>query len=334
MKRIILLVVSLALIFTFVASCGKSERLLYNVDLKDYIEVGDYKGVNVDTDSDEYKQYYQSNIQNDISSNNLYEEITEGTVQDGDIANIDYIGTKDGVQFEGGTATGYDLEIGSGSFIEGFEEGLIGVEIGTTKDLNLTFPEEYGNEELNGADVVFSVEVNSVKRPMELKEAAKKLGFKTLKAYENDLKKRAVVSVIIDKITADAKANKYSDKDVELLYNKEKEQMESYYSAYYGMDFETLLSQYGMTEESYKESSIENSIKPQSKMQMVLYYIFDKEGMSCSADERNAKMNEFVESNEGSTAADIKEFYGEHYFEYEVVKDKVSKLLYENAKVK
>lgn len=334
MKRIVLLAVSLILIFTFVAGCGKDERLLYNVDLKDYIKVGEYKGVAVDTESDEYKQYYNAEIENDISQNNLYAEFTEGKVEEGDIANIDYIGTKDGVAFEGGTATGYDLEIGSGSFIDGFEDGLIGVEVGSTVDLDLTFPEEYGNEELNGADVVFSVNVNSVKRPMELKDAAKKLGFKTLKAYENDLKKRAAVSCIIDKISSDAKVEKYSDKDIDLLYEKEKSQMESYYSAYYGMDFASILSQYGMTEESYKESSLENSIKPQSKTQMVIYYIFDKEGMSCSSDEINAKINEFVKNNEGSTAADIKEFYGEHYFEYVVVSEKVSDFLYENAKVK
>lgn len=334
MKKIVLLAISLILIFTFVAGCGKEERLLYNVDLKDYIKVGEYKGVAVDTKSDEYKQYYNAEIENDVTQNNLYSEVTEGTVEEGDIANIDYVGTKDGVAFEGGTATGYDLEIGSNSFIEGFEDGLIGVEIGSTVDLDLTFPEEYGNEELNGADVVFSVNVNSVKRAMELKDAAKKLGFKTLKAYENDLKKRAAIACIIDKVSSDAKVEKYSDKDIDLLYEKEKSQMESYYSAYYGMDFASVLSQYGMTEESFKESTLENSIKPQSKTQMALYYIFDKEGMSCSSDEINAKINEFVKANEGSTASDVKDFYGEHYFEYVVVSEKVSDFLYENAKVK
>lgn len=334
MKKIILLATSLLLILTFVAGCGKNERSLYNVDLKEYIEIGKYKGVEVDTKSDKYKEYYNAEIENDITANDLYKELSEGVVQEGDIANIDYIGTKDGVQFEGGTATQYELEIGSGTFIEGFEEGLIGMEIGSMKDLNLTFPENYGKEELNGADVVFSVNVNSVKRAMEPKEAYKKLGFKTLKAYELDLKERACVSCIIDKLAKDAKVKKYSDKDLELLYKAEKKQMESYYSTYYGMDFASVLSNYGMTEETYKESALENSIKPQSKVQMVIYYIFDEEGMEFTSDEVNAKINEIVEANEGATIEKVKDVYGEHYFEYEVVREKVSELLYKKAKIK
>lgn len=334
MKKIITLVLSLALILTFVAGCAKDKRALYNVDLKDYIEVDEYKGVEVDTNSDKYKEHYDSLAKSDVDGKELYNEVKEGTVQDGDIANIDYVGKKDGVAFEGGTANGYDLEIGSNSFIDGFEDGLIGVEIGTTVDLDLKFPENYGKEELNGAAVVFTVKVNSVKRTMEAKDAYKKLGFKTLKAYEMDLKKRAIVSVIVDELIEKSKVIKYSEKDVDFLYNTEKSQMENYYKNYYGMDFATVISQYGMTEAQYKENALKNSIEPQSKMQMVIYYIFDKEGMTFTADETNAKINKIVEENEGATVERVKEVYGNHYFEYEVVREKVSEFLYKNAKIK
>ncbi len=83
-------------------------------------------------------------------------------VEDGDITDIDYVGTMDGEAFDGGTAEGYHLSIGSGTFIDGFEDGLIGCEVGTTVDLNLTFPEEYSNEDLAGQDVVFTVTINAI----------------------------------------------------------------------------------------------------------------------------------------------------------------------------
>ena len=133
----------------------------------DYVELGEYKGLTVEvspttvTDEEVLKQI-RANAGSDI-----LEEVTEGTVEEGDTANIDYEGKLDGEAFDGGTAKDTDLEIGSGTFIPGFEDGLIGVKIGDTVDLPLTFPENY-TEELAGKDVVFTVTVNSVKRMPEL----------------------------------------------------------------------------------------------------------------------------------------------------------------------
>ena len=133
----------------------------------DYVELGEYKGLTVEvspttvTDEEVIKQI-RANAGSDI-----LEEVTEGTVEEGDTANIDYEGKLDGEAFDGGTAKDTDLEIGSGTFIPGFEDGLIGVKIGDTVDLPLTFPENY-TEELAGKDVVFTVTVNSVKRMPEL----------------------------------------------------------------------------------------------------------------------------------------------------------------------
>lgn len=93
--------------------------------------------------------------------NPTYEQLT-GTVKEGDLVNIDYVGKKDGVAFDGGTAQGYNLGIGTDSFIDGFEDGLIGVKTGKTVDLNLTFPENYGTADLAGAKVVFTVTVNYI----------------------------------------------------------------------------------------------------------------------------------------------------------------------------
>lgn len=120
-------------------------------------------------------------------------DAVDRAAEEGDRVNIDYKGLKDGVAFEGGTAEGYNLVLGSGSFIDGFEDGLIGAAAGEQRNLNLTFPENYQSEELAGQDVVFEVTVNEVaeKHTPELTEAFVAENFPdlgTVDAYKEDLR--------------------------------------------------------------------------------------------------------------------------------------------------
>ena len=171
----------------------EEEPLLAPVyEISDYLEIDDedYKGLSIEVappvqvTEDEIQAYMTS----EVEAADLYEETTEGVVEMGDLVNIDYVGTKDGEAFDGGTADNYDLEIGSGSFIDGFEEGLVGQEIGDTVELPLTFPEDYWNEDLAGAEVVFTVTLNAIKELPELTdEIAKKVSggeYDTLEAYK------------------------------------------------------------------------------------------------------------------------------------------------------
>jgi len=333
MKKILSIILLCGVILASVAGCGKTERLLYNVDLSKHITLGKYKNLTVDTESDDYKAYYDSAKQGDVENNELYAELKSGKVQNGDIANIDYEGKKDSVAFEGGTAKGYDLEIGSGSFIEGFEEGLIGVSIGDTVDLNLKFPENYGNEELNGAAVVFTVKVNSVKRAKEAKDYYKDLGFKSLDDYEKDLKKRAASACLIDMVVEDTKMIKYSDKDIDTLYEYEKKQMDNYYQNNYGMDLKSVISSSGMTEEDFKKQVLENSIYPQAKRQMALYQILDEERLSCTEKDINNHIDT-IAKEAGVTADKVKEYYDDFYLEMLYVTEIVSDFIYNNSTVK
>lgn len=135
-------------------------------DPLDYVELGDYMGIEVSLEDDYAVE--ESDVREFIESNVLayypqYQDTDKTTVEEGDFVNIDYVGKKDDVAFEGGTASGHVLEIGSGSFIPGFEDGLIGVNVGDTVDLDLTFPETYSNNpDLAGAAVVFTVTVNKI----------------------------------------------------------------------------------------------------------------------------------------------------------------------------
>ncbi len=138
------------------------------VDTGKYLTLGEYRGLSyapTDTSVSDYELTVALNkALNDkgYAQQNKDVNITEGAVQIGDTLNIDYKGLKDGVAFDGGTASSQKLTIGSGQFIDGFEEGLVGKKIGSDVKLNLTFPENYGSAELAGQDVVFEVKINSV----------------------------------------------------------------------------------------------------------------------------------------------------------------------------
>ena len=155
------------------SGCGMKEedmKYLKDFDPSKYVTLGEYKGMNItipktevtDEDVDSYIDYL-------LSANESYVDITDRDVaQNGDVANIDYEGKKDGVAFDGGTAQGYDLNLGSGVFIDGFEDGVVGMKVGETKDLTLTFPDNYANEDLAGAEVVFTVTLNSIKEAKKI----------------------------------------------------------------------------------------------------------------------------------------------------------------------
>lgn len=138
-----------------------------NVTLKDFgvesfVTLGEYKGLEVTVPAAAVDEVQQQTYVNNIFQNNVTEEVgvTDRAVEDGDLVFISYVGTLDGEAFGGGTSAGTFLEIGSGSYIEGFEEGLIGVMPGETVDLNLTFPDPYDpNPDMSGAETVFSVTV-------------------------------------------------------------------------------------------------------------------------------------------------------------------------------
>ena len=127
------------------------------------VELGEYKGVKVNMPSVIVTDAEVESRINQVLSQNPSEEELDRPAQEGDVVNIDYVGKQDGVEFAGGTDTGYDLTLGSGRFIEGFEDGLIGAKKGDKKELNLTFPETYSEETLAGKPVVFEVTVNAVK---------------------------------------------------------------------------------------------------------------------------------------------------------------------------
>lgn len=338
MKRILAIVLTLFTLL-LLASCGEKDRILYNsADLTKVLKLADYKSITVDTTSKEFEETYNDIIKSDIENNDFYVKKTEGKVVDGDVVNIDYTGKKDGVAFEGGTAQGYDLEIGSGSFIDGFEDGLIGVEIGSTVNLNLTFPTNYQNTDLAGKAVVFTVKVNYVDtdEALEPKDYFSKLNFESLEKYEEDVKARAIDNFIYNSIIENSKVNDYPKSDTEFLQDKLVAIFERQVQSYYGMTLDDYLTQTQTTKEQFNSSLLSEQVYPFMDETMPMYAIIDKDGIEVTKEDVTAKIKTVVKqyNEETITAETLTEYYGEYYFENLVVSEKALEVAKKNAKIK
>ena len=136
---------------------------VFTLTLKPEVKLGKYKDLKVKKEKIEVSKEEIEHAIEHMREHYKENVIKEGSVENGDIAIIDFEGFKDGVAFEGGKGENYSLEIGSNTFIPGFEEQLVGMKSGEEKDINVTFPEDYHAEDLKGAPVVFKVKVNEVK---------------------------------------------------------------------------------------------------------------------------------------------------------------------------
>ena len=274
------------------------------------ITLGNYKGLTLTAVREEVTD---ADIDAELDAlRQQYPAVVEGrAAKEGDVANIDYVGTKDGVAFDGGTASGYNLSLGNGGFIDGFEDGVVGMMPGEEKDLNLTFPEEYHSAELAGQDVVFHVTLNQLMSPEET-------------AVDDDLAKRAlgddsaVLEDLREQVSASlesqAEANYFNAAGNELLtqvindsqitadpdaVEQMHQQLLTTYTAYasqYGLELADFLSLFLGTDEEGLKANAETLVK----QEMVLDEIIAAEGLSATDEQKDllAQMNYFTDDDE------------------------------------
>lgn len=269
------------------------------------VKLGDYKGLSVKKDVKEVTEDdINARIQQDVSRATSYSDISDRAVQNGDLINLDYSGAIDGVKFDGGTAEKQSLEIGSGTFIPGFEDQLIGANIGETKDITVKFPEDYGAKELAGKDAVFTCKINGIqaKNVPELNDdfAADVSDFDTFDAYKNDIKAKlekdnqeradinaenALVDLIVEKseITVpECMIEAQTEDSIEqFAYRLQQQGMNiNDYFKYTGSTIDDMKAQ-------YRESSLKNC-----KIRLALDEIIDIEKIDLTDEELEAKLRE------------------------------------------
>ena len=327
---------------TETAAEEETERVAPEYDVTECVELGQYLGLSLEpievtvTDGE-----VDMTIENLIRTNGLYDELTEGTVENGDIANIDYEGKKDDVAFDGGTAEGYDLEIGSGTFIEGFEEGLVGVAIGDTVDLNLTFPEQYGNTDLAGQDVVFTVTVNSVQRMPEVNdEIASQLSdgeYDKLEDYREYVRKdlagqmRDEEGELVQQIIAGCERLEIPSDLLDYYVEDEIAYAEQMYS-YYGMTLEDVVTGYGMTMEDYTEQ-VRQYVTENLERQLVVEAVAAAENVEVTDEELLEEAQKLAEQYGYGTAENLIAMSGEEPVRDRAVFEKALDLIVDSADI-
>ncbi len=304
----------------------------------DYVTVGEYKGLNIVVEPKDVSDAdVESSVNAEIQAKELYE--TEGTVEDGDLVNIDYEGKKDGVAFAGGTAQGADLKIGSDSFIDGFEDGLIGVKVGETVDLDLTFPEDYPSEDLAGQAVVFTVTVNYIVPELtdDLAAVLSEEAYVTADSYRESVRETLasedqrfqVYNEIMTQVYNTCTVNDYPQELVDFAMASIKN---SYIQAAQesGMSLSDLVAAYGMTEEQFDEVLLQN-IKGSLQQELILKAIAETEGITVSDEEYEAGCEEYAASYGYPTVEQFKEDFDRPTVEISLMMEKTMEMISDNA---
>lgn len=307
----------------------------------------DYNNIKVPKSEVEYTdEEFEEEKASQLESHKVLNRETEEPVKDEDKVNIDYVGSIDGVEFEGGSTdgNGADLVIGSDSYIPGFEEQIIGHKVGDVFDINVTFPEEYASEDLAGKDAVFNITLNGI---YEVGEFTDEFVAENLKAYattvdgykkymqEKTYEERldAYISNYIDE---NSTVSKYPKKYLTQLMALKKysdqssfEYMNQMYQQMYGYGFTNFREYSGMTDEEYEESVVENSRKAEAAA-LTRQAIAEKEGIVVT--DENIKT--YIEKlyGEGSYDSTL-ESYGKPYLAQTALDGMVQDFLVNNATV-
>lgn len=327
---------------------GKDLEFSCEVYVMPEVKLGEYKGVEV---TKKVRKVTEEDVNNRIESERKRVartvEVTDRTLENGDKAELDYSGSVDGVKFEGGTAEHQHLVIGSGSFIPGFEEQMVGMTIGEERDLNVKFPEEYHAENLKGKDAVFHVKLHAITRE-ELPEiddefAAEVSDFDTLAEYRADVEKKlqeaaaaqadeATRQSLVETVIANAEVD-IPDPMVEDKLNEMMQEM-GWRMQQQGFSMEMYLKMLGQTEAQMRDM-YRVEAKNTVKSELVLDEIVKAEAIE--ADDADVdKLLESYASAMNQTLDQLKESFNAEqldYFKHRAQVTKALDMLWDNAKI-
>ena len=328
---------------------AKDKDVVVNITVPVYpiVEVKDYMGVEVEQPEFTADEADADKELESMRKRNARMIVAERAAEDGDTVILDYAGFVGDDQFEGGTAESQELKLGSGMFIPGFEEQLVGVKAGEQKDVKVTFPEEYHAENLAGKDAVFHCTVHEVKEeqlPDLDDEFAKDVSeYDTLKELRDSIVERN------EKMAADRSVNAGKDAVIKKVYEMNKpevprvmveDEMDRMMQEidqelrYQGMNLQQYLGFIGQDYNAFREDARENATEKVGT-RLVLMSIVDAENVEINDDELEAELKNLAEAYK-SDVDKVKEMIGEDgmvYFKKDMQLKKVIDLLYDNAKV-
>ena len=322
------------------------KELVFTVEVvvKPEVQLGKYTGIKLDKVEYTVKQSdVKAELERARERLSRNEEVSDRALKNGDTANIDYSGSVDGVKFVGGTAEKQDLVIGSKTFIPGFEEQLIGMNVGDSKDITVKFPEEYHAKDLAGKDAVFAVKLNSitVKVLPELNDAFAQEAskFDTLAEYKEDIKKTLTENAksraeaenennLIKAIVDDAKVE-IPDAMIETQLDYIVQDFSYRLSyAYRGMKFEDYLKYSGTTMEEFRKDRREEALNT-VKTRLTLEAVIKAANIEVSQEDLEAKVKELADQTK-KTVEEVKASGQLPYIRNEILMTRTMDFLKEN----
>lgn len=346
MNRKIAIVLAALLASVVLGGCGSESGALKDMKVEKYVTLGEYRGLPAQAAAVTVDETQEAELMKALYMDSVTKEmggITDRAVSMGDTVNIDYEGKKDGVAFPGGTASGDLLEIGSGHFIAGFEEGLIGATPGETRDLELTFPEGYGNAELAGQAVVFTVTVNFILPTEYSDEVVASIGVPDMTTVEEmrqfvhdylETNARNNYQVTLENVLMDGLVSGCVFQEIpaamlEKYYNNVRAGLEAD-SVSRGMDLETYcIYNYSMGADSFLNQYAEAAARQSLAVQAVA----NAENLNISDEELQENLEQYATQGGYDTVEDfLGEVDREEYREF-FMYEKVLDFLIENARI-
>ena len=313
------------------------------VYVKPEVSLKEYKGLEVEKEETEVTAEEVEAELARMQSRNSRQVSVERESKKGDIVNLDFDGYVDGVAFEGGKGEKFDLELGSGMFIPGFEEQLEGKNVGDECDVNVTFPENYQEKSLAGKPAVFKCKINEIKenqKPEMDDEFAKDVSeFDTFAELKADVEKKlaegkadraenAYVERVMDKVIEGLEAE-IPDAMVETQLDRVAEDF-SYRLAMQGMDFETYLKMTGMDQNMFRQVFTPQALR-QVKIRLALEKVAELEGMDVTEEDLTAEFDKLAENNKMDIAK-VKELLAAEDLKMDMLCQKAHDFILENTK--
>ena len=298
-------------------------RLVSVDNVEKYITIAEYKGITLDNSVQEVTDDdVDSKVTQNLQAKSETVDDEDAVIQDGDTATINFVGTKDGEAFDGGTANNYDLVIGSGTMIPGFEEGIVGMKKGETKDVTVTFPESYRNTDLAGQEAVFQITVQSFKRAPELTDEwvtantdssnvdEYKASVRTqLEQDAQDQAENSLRSTAWTTIFTNSEVLEYPEKDMDEAAKNFKSIAESY-AKQADMELDEFIESQGIAQEDF-DAQCQQYAQAKVKQDLIIQGIMDAEGMTFDDEESLAIQNDLVEQYGSGDLATLIDTYGQ-----------------------
>ena len=347
-------VLSLALGMTMLTGCGKKVDGVDQQGMIDkyaaYCDLPDYKGLEyTETKSTVTDADVKNKIDSLLQQYATKTQVKEGTVADGDNVNIDFVGSIDGVEFEGGNSNGagYDLTLGSGSMIPGFEDGIVGHKVGDTFNIKATFPENYGKDELNGKEADFKITINYLTQT-ELPEyndafVASYTDATSILEYEDSVRKdlveqyeqsdksqneSAIMQVLVEKTTY----NEYPQQEMQDLIDKSIAQQEQAASSYGYSLGDYVTARYGFSDEDSFRQYIQGLAEDYIKEKIAVCAVAKDTGITVTKEEVDNYKKKIMDYYSYEDESKLEENYSSEDIVYYALAEKVVDFLLENGK--